>query len=233
MRLRGPARRRRHNTRHVLDSLLSWISDSPWTYLVVFAFAFGDVLFPFIPSETALITAGALAATGELQIWAIIVVAAIGAFAGDNTAYAIGRYLKGFVEGRVFSGEKRRHLERAERTLQQRGGSLIIAGRFIPGGRSAVAFGAGVLHFPWPRFLAWDATAAILWALYGGLVGYIGGKTFEDNPLYGILLALGIAFGIASLIEGTRWFRRRRRLAGLASPTPSSEPSSGNGADRG
>jgi membrane protein DedA with SNARE-associated domain len=231
--LRGPARRRRHNTRHVLDSLLSWISDSPWTYLVVFAFAFGDVLFPFIPSETALITAGALAATGDLQIWVIIVVAALGAFLGDNTAYAIGRYLKGFVEGRLFSGDKRRHLDRAERTLQQRGGSLIIVGRFIPGGRSAVAFGAGVLHFPWPRFLRWDALAAVLWGVYGGLVGYIGGKTFEENALYGILLALGIAFGIASMIEGTRWVRRRRRLSGLASPAPPSDPSTGDGPDRG
>lgn len=217
----------------MLDSLLTWVSDSPWTYLVVFAFAFGDVLFPFIPSETALITAGALSASGGLELWAIIACAAIGAFLGDNTAYAIGRYLEGFVEGRLFKGDRRRHLERAERTLEQRGGSLIIVGRFIPGGRSAVAFGAGALRFRWPRFLAWDATAAILWGLYGGLVGFLGGKTFEESPLYGIMLALGIAFAIASVIEGARWVRRRRRLTGFASPAPSSETLVGDDPDRG
>jgi membrane protein DedA with SNARE-associated domain len=78
----------------VLDSLLDWISGSSWTYLVVFAFAYADVLFPIIPSETALIPAGALAATGELELSIIIICAAVGAFLGDNTAYAIGRYLR-------------------------------------------------------------------------------------------------------------------------------------------
>ncbi len=197
----------------------------------MFAFAYADVLFPIIPSETALITAGALAATGELELSIIIICAAVGAFLGDNTAYAIGRYLKAFVEGRIFPGEKRRHLERAERALEQRGGVLIIAGRFIPGGRSAVAFSAGVLHFPWLRYALWDAGAAILWALYGGLIGYIGGTAFEEHPLYGILLALGIAFGIASLIEGSRWLRRRQRDDGKAAPAP--ESATGDGPDRG
>lgn len=197
----------------MLDSLLTWVSDSNWTYLVVFAFALGDVLFPLIPSETALITAGALAVSGDLRLEILIVCAGLGAVLGDNIAYGVGRFLKGFVEGRVFAGDRRRHLERAERLLDERGGALIVIGRFIPGGRSAVAFGAGALHFRWPRFLAWDVFAAALWATYGGVVGFVGGKTFEESPLLGIGLALGIAFVVAGLIEGGRLLRRRQLAA--------------------
>lgn len=197
----------------LFDSLLSSVSDSPWTYLVVFALAFGDVLFPFLPSETALITAGVLAATGDLRLLIIIPCAAAGACLGDNTAYLVGHKLEAPVRARLFKGERRRHLERAEAALRDRGGWLIVIGRFIPGGRSAVTFAAGMLAFPWRRFIAFDVGAAVVWAVYGALVGYLGGKTFEEKPLYGILLALGIAFGIALLVEAARWWRRRQITA--------------------
>jgi membrane protein DedA with SNARE-associated domain len=194
----------------MLDSLVDAVSSSNWTYLVLFAFAFGDVLFPLIPSETAVITAGVLAATGDLELPLIIVCAAAGAILGDNTAYLIGRQLTEFVRGRLFRGEKRRHLDRAEAALRDRGGSLIIIGRFIPGGRSAVCFAAGALHYPWPRFVGFDIAAGILWACYAALIGYIGGEAFEESPVKAILVALGIAFGIAAAIEGVRWWRRRQ-----------------------
>jgi membrane protein DedA with SNARE-associated domain len=194
----------------MFDSLVDAVSDSSWTYLVLFAFAFGDVLFPLIPSETAVITAGVLAGVGDLELPLIILSAALGAILGDNTAYLIGRQLKEFVRRRLFRGEKRRHLDRAEAALRDRGGSLIIIGRFIPGGRSAVCFAAGALQYPWPRFLAFDVAAGFLWACYAALIGYIGGEAFEESPLKAILVALGIAFGIAAAIEGVRWWRRRQ-----------------------
>lgn len=193
----------------LLDSLLNWISGSSWTYAAVLGLAFLDVLFPAVPSETAVITAGVLASSGDLDLALVIVCAAVGAILGDNTAYAIGRYLKGFVHDRLFSGKRRRHLDRAERMLDDRGGQLIVIGRFIPGGRSAATFGAGVLDFPWRRFIAFDVLAGVLWGGYAGLVGYVGGRTFEEKPLYGILVALGIAFVVAGLVELVRWLRRR------------------------
>jgi membrane protein DedA with SNARE-associated domain len=213
----------------MFDSLLDAVSSSAWTYLVVFGFAFGDVLFPAIPSETAVITAGVLAATGDLNIGLIIVCAAIGACLGDNTAYLIGRLLKEFVRGRLFKGEKRRHLDRAERALTDRGGPLIIIGRFIPGGRTAVTFAAGVLDYRWRRFIAFDVVAAAFWACYGGLIGYFGGKAFEDSPGKGILVALGIALVIAGAIEAVRWLRRRSRAG--EPPARAREPVPGE--DRG
>jgi membrane protein DedA with SNARE-associated domain len=193
----------------MFDSLVDAISGSGWAYGIVFLFAFLDAVFPVVPSETAVITAGVLAANGDLAIELIIVLAALGAILGDNLAYTIGRSLKTFVKERLFRGSKRRHLDRAERALKERGGSLIVIGRFIPGGRTAVTFASGVLRYPWPRFIAFDVAAGFLWATYSGLIGYFGGKAFEDDPLKGILLALGIALGIAGIIEGIRWRKRR------------------------
>ena len=204
----------------MFDSLLDVVSSSPWTYAVVFAFALLDAVFPVVPSETAVITAGVLAAGGDLSIALVIAVAAAGACSGDNTAYAIGRTLKDVVRERVFRGARRRHLDRAERTLQDRGGYLIVIGRFIPGGRTAVTFASGVLRFRWSRFIAFDLVAGLLWASYAGLIGYFGGKAFEESPGKGILVALVIAFGIAASVEAFRWNRRRALRLPEEAPAP-------------
>jgi membrane-associated protein len=193
----------------MFNSLLDAISGSGWTYVVCFALALGDVLFPLLPSETAVITAGVLAGTGDLSLPVIIACSAAGAICGDNIAYVIGRTLKGWVQERLFSGKKRRHLDRAERSLEDRGGSLIVIARFIPGGRSAVTFAAGVLDYPWRRFILYDVLAGVFWASYASLIGYFGGKTFEDHPGRALLLAFVIAVVFAGLFEGIRWLRRR------------------------
>ncbi len=206
----------------MFDSLLDVISSSNWTYGVIFLFAFLDVLIPIVPSETAVITAGVVASSGELSLPLVIAAAAAGAFLGDNTAYLLGRVFEDRVLETLFAGKRRNHLDRAERTLKERGGYLIIIGRFIPGGRTAVSFGAGILRFPWRRFIAFDVVAGLLWASYAALVGYFGGKAFEESPAKGVLLALAIAFGVAGLIELTRWLRRRserRRSQAAAEPT--------------
>ena len=195
----------------MFNSLVDAIAGSGWAYGIVFLFALLDAVFPLVPSETAVITAGVLAANGKLSIELVILLAAVGALIGDNLAYWLGRSLTAVTENRLFSGSRRRHLERAERAIRARGGSLIIVGRFIPGGRTAITVAAGVVRYPWPKFLGFDAVAAILWATYSGLIGFFGGKAFEDSPLKGVLLALGIAFGIAAIVEVLRQ-RKRRRL---------------------
>jgi len=220
--------------RGMLDSLLDVVSDSSWTYLVIFGFAALDVVFPVVPSETAVITAGVLAASGDLHVALVIGLAALGACLGDNVAYLIGRLLEEPVRRRLFRGARRRHLDRAERTLEERGGYLIVIGRFIPGGRTAVTFASGMLRFPYPRFLAYDVAAGLLWGSYAGLVGFFGGKAFEDDPTKGILLALGIAFGVAAAVEGWRFHRRRAlRAESARRVAPTGDPAPNEGGDRG
>jgi membrane-associated protein len=195
-----------------LDWFVEAISGSPWTYGVLFAVAALDAIFPIVPSETAVITGGVVAAAGDLQIVFVILVAAAGAFAGDNATYAIGRFLGHGAAERIARGERgKRSLAWARRTLGERGALLIVVSRFIPGGRIATMLTAGLVDYPWKqRFLPADAAAALLWAVYSALVGYLGGKTFEEEPWKALVLAFGIAFGVAILVEGVRRLRHRR-----------------------
>lgn len=185
---------------------------SSWAYAVVLLLAVIDAVLPVVPSETAVITAGVVAAGGDLSLALVIATGAAGAFAGDNLAYAIGRRWGTRVTHRFFSGPKaQRRVQWAERSLEERGGELIAAARFIPGGRTAVTLTAGLTGFAWRRFAAYDAGAAVLWAGYGGLLGYFGGRAFEEQAWKGLLLAFGFALAVTAATELVRWLRHRRR----------------------
>lgn len=187
------------------------VSDaSGWAYAVVFALALIDALLPIVPSETSVITAGVVAAAGGIDLVLVIVAAASGAFLGDNAAYWLGRRFGTRAADRFLRGKKaKQSLDWAEKQLTKRGGELIAVARFIPGGRTAVTLSAGTLRYPWRRFATFDAIAAIVWALYAALLGYFGGSAFEGAAWKGLLLALGIAFGLAGAIEGARWVVRQ------------------------
>ncbi len=184
---------------------------SGWAYAIVLVLAFLDVLIPVVPSETSVITAGVVASTGALSLPLVVAAAALGAFAGDNTAYFIGWKWGNRVNERFFTSDKARERIRwAERQLEERGGELIIVGRFIPGGRTAITLTAGTLEYPWRRFVVFDAIAVTGWALYAALLGYVGGHAFEQDPWKGLIVALLIGFALAGAVELVRWIRRRR-----------------------
>ena len=191
----------------MFESLTEHVSGSPWTYAFLFAVAALDVVFPLVPSETSVILAGVLAATGDLMLAGVIACAAAGAILGDNTAYGIGRTAGHRIVERFFKGERRKRIDWAERQIQERGGYLIVVGRFIPGGRTAVTLSCGLLEMRWRRFIAFDVLAGVLWASYGALLGYWGGRTFEKNPLYGFLVAFAVALAITGAVELYRRLR--------------------------
>ena len=198
----------------MVDQLVDYISGSAWSYGLVFALAYLDAVIPLFPSETAVITAGVLAGEGKMELSLIILVGAVGAVLGDNTTYLLGRHFSEPVKRRFFSKEKsKKSLAWAERQLQERGGELIITGRFIPGGRLVVTFSAGGLRMPWPRFIVFDVIACVIWASYAALLGYFGGATFEHSTWKALLFAFAIAAGVTGTIELVRWLRRRRRAA--------------------
>jgi membrane-associated protein len=189
------------------------VSDaSGWAYAVVLALALIDALLPIVPSETSVITAGVVAAAGGIDLILIIIAAACGAFLGDNAAYLLGRRYGTRAADRFLRGKKaKQSLDWAEDQLTRRGGELIAVARFIPGGRTAVTLSAGTLGYPWRRFATFDAIAAVVWALYASLLGYFGGAAFEGAAWKGLLVALGIAFGLAGATEAGRWLISRMR----------------------
>jgi membrane protein DedA with SNARE-associated domain len=200
----------------VFESIVDAVSGSSWTYVLVVAIAMLDAFFPLVPSETVAITAGVVAGAGDLNVLVVIAAAAGGAFVGDNISFGIGHFFGARTVDRFFSGEKsQKRLAWAERQLEQRGAYIIVVARFIPGGRTATTFTAGyVQDFPWHRFLRYDALAATIWGCYTVLLGYFGGKTFEDAPWKGLLLAFAVALAVTVTIEGVRHLRKRLAGAG-------------------
>jgi membrane protein DedA with SNARE-associated domain len=184
---------------------------SPWVDVAIFALAWLDGFAPAFPSETAVITAGVFAASGR-PLWVlVVVVAALGAFAGDCTSYALGHRLRHGVARRAGTGTRRAAaLARARRTLDDRGGVIIVVARYVPGGRTAVTLTAGAVGYPFRRFAGFAALAAVSWGLYGTLVGLVGGAAFENDPLKGLALGLGLALSVTAVVEITRHYLRRR-----------------------
>src|SRR5207247_5209624 len=146
-----------------------------------------------------------------LSLELVIAVGAAGAFVGDNTSYALGRFTGQPVVDRFFSGERAKaRLDWARRYLKERGTYILVVARFIPGGRTATTFTSGLVHVRWlTRFVPYIFVAAILWAVYGALLGYLGGRLFRDHPLYALLVAFGIAASVAASVEGARWVGER------------------------
>jgi membrane-associated protein len=153
----------------------------------------------------------ATAGSADPRIGLLVALAAFGAFLGDNTAYLLGRRFGSAVDRRLFArerGAQRRGW--AERSLDRLGMLIIIACRFIPGGRTAVTLTCGLIGYPRGRFVIATAVAGIVWAGYAFFLGRLGGKAFEHQPWIGLLLALGLALAVSVLIDAARrvlrWF---------------------------
>jgi len=199
----------------MFETVVDAVSGSSWSYVIVFAIAAIDAFFPAVPSEATAIAAGVVAGTGGLHVELVILAAAAGAFVGDNITFAGGHFLGERLNRRYFQGEKaKKRVDWAKRTLEERGPYLIVVARFIPGGRTVTMFTAGFVDaFPWRRFVRWDALAAAIWGAYAVLLGYFGGRTFEEEPWKGLLLAFGLALLVTAAVEVYRHMRAGRATA--------------------
>ena len=191
------------------------------SYVVAVLLPALDALIPLLPSETAVIALGvATAGSADPRAALLVVLAACGAFLGDNAAYLLGRRFGPTAGRRVFAGERgARRRAWAERSLHRFGARIIIGCRFIPGGRTAITLTCGLVGYSRRRFVVATAFAAVIWASYAFLIGRLGGKAFEDQPWLGLLLALGVTVVISAAIEAARraraWHRSR---SGRGSP---------------
>jgi membrane-associated protein len=182
----------------VFHSAFDLLSQPPEAYLIVFALALGDAVVPVLPSEAALITAGLLSVVGDLTLGWVIAAGALGRFVG-----------RPFQERFLAGNRTERALTWSERQLEERGGLLLVVARYVPGGRTAATFTCGITHFPYPRFAAFDALAALSWAVYASVLGYFGGRFFENHAWVALLVAFGIAGALTLAVEGVRRLRRQ------------------------
>lgn len=189
----------------MVHDLVDLVSASDWSYALIALLVASDAVFPAVPGETVVIGAGLLAASGDLHVVLVAIAAAVGSFAGDNASYALGRTLGERAASRVARGERgRRLVQWARRQLAIRGVPVIIAARFIPGGRTATTFTAGSVGMQWRRFAAADAIAAVAWSTYATALGYVGGSTFHHNAWLAAATSLGVAALVAAAAEMAR-----------------------------
>src|SRR5262245_16489740 len=165
-----------------------------------------------LPGETALITAGVLAAQGHYSIVVVIAVAAAAAIVGDNIGYWIGRkggrallYRTPFIRD-YFA----RVLPPSERFFRRHGAKAVFFGRFVSILRVTAAWLAGISHMPWWRFLFWNAAGGIIWATAFGVVAYYSGRAAADAiNHYGLYAGIGLVILIAIAVAGVHFWRKR------------------------
>ena len=199
----------------VITDVFDWLGDfsANWWFLgIIFVIAYLDSIIPVVPSETMVIIGGVAAGIQEQNLLLVIACGAIGAFLGDNTAYLIGDQMSDRIQRYASERPKRlRQLEWAEDQIQKRGGLLLITARFIPGGRTALTVASGVTRQPRRWFIGWIAAAVIIWATYAALLGYIGGRSFQDNHTKAFVFAFSGAITATIAIEVVRHFWGKRQ----------------------
>src|SRR5918999_481414 len=168
-----------------LDRHLQWLvaNYGPWIYAILFAIIFcetGLVITPFLPGDSLLFVAGAVAAGGGMDVHALFAVLVTASFTGDNTNYWIGHY----AGPRIFRREGSRllnpaHLERTHRFYERHGGKTVLIARFVPIVRTFAPFVAGMGRMAYARFLFYSFAGAILWI---GSLAYAG-YYFGNLPL--------------------------------------------------
>lgn len=172
----------------------------PWVLVLVLACCIIDGFFPPVPSESVVVGLAAVAATADVPNPLLLaLVAAAGAFSGDNIAYLLGRRV-GTTRWAWMRGPRMQAAFRwAGRELRKRPASLILVARFVPIGRVAVNLTAGVTHYSHLRFVGLTVLSASLWAGYSVAIGLFFGQWFEDNHLLGAAIAIvcAVALGIA------------------------------------
>jgi len=181
---------------HVDQHLLELFRDyGVWIYAILFLIVFcetGLVVTPFLPGDSLLFAAGALAAASGLDVHLLAVLLFIAAVLGDSVNYAIGRRsgmrLFRNPQSRIF---RRDYLDRTERFYAKHGPKTIVIARFIPIVRTFAPFVAGVGTMPYRIFLFWNVAGAFLWV--GSFI--YAGYAFGDLPVVRenfTLLILGI-----------------------------------------
>ncbi len=187
-------------------------SGQPWAYAIVAVFALLDGFFPPVPSEVLVVAmASLLASHGWSGLWLLAPAAVLGAFAGDNLAYAMGRALGTSRFRWMRRPIMQKSFASAGNQLETRGAAMLLAARFLPVARVAANLTAGATGFPRGKFVGISAVSASLWAGYCIGLGALAGSWFAANPVLALSAAVAAACLLGILLDRVSAAVRRRR----------------------
>lgn len=195
--------------------LASIIDLSHVGYPVLFLLVMAESSGVPVPGETSLIAAAVLASQGQLEIAAVIPIAAAAAIVGDNIGYQIGRRGGRWLLKRPgrFHRQRLQVLETGEPFFERHGSKAVFFGRFLLGLRVWASWLAGATHMRWRSFLFWNALGGICWATGVGLIayylGHAAGDALQTFGIFGLVAVVVVAAGL--LIAH---LRHRRHQAG-------------------
>ena len=201
-----------------LDKHLAGVVEQfgPWVYAILFAIIFietGLVVMPFLPGDSLLFVAGAIAAVGGMDLGLLMLLLTTAAVLGDAVNYSIGHWFG----PKVFGWEQSRFFNKAafDRThafYERHGGITIIVARFLPFVRTFAPFVAGVAQMTYTRFALFNVVGAVLWVVGLSGIGYLFGNTTWVKENFSLVaLALIIIPGLPAVFEVGRHLLQRRR----------------------
>ena len=188
-----------------------------WVYVVVFAIVFAEtglVVTPFLPGDSLLFAAGALAGAQRLELWVVVAVVLAGAVVGDAVNYFVGRVFGERIAGRTGRLIKRRHLEATQAFFDKHGGKALVLARFVPVARTFAPFVAGLGRMTLRRFLRYNVVGAVAWVALFVTAGYFfGAIPWVESNLTIVMVAIVVVSVIPLTTKAGLRVRDRRRAS--------------------
>ncbi len=201
-----------HLDKHLEAMTASW---GIWIYALLFLIIFvetGVVAMPFLPGDSLLFVAGAIAAIGGMNLPALMILLTIAAIAGDAANYSIGRW----VGPKVFAWESSRWFNKdafnkTHDFYEKHGPITIVVGRFLPFIRTFTPFVAGVADMTYPKFAFYNVTGGILWVCsLSGLGFLVGNHPWVKAHFSWVALALIVVPSLPALWIAVKHFIKTR-----------------------
>lgn len=186
-----------------LDALVSVFGN--WVYVILFLIIFcetGLVITPFLPGDSLLFAAGAVASRGEIHIIILILVLLTASVLGDTTNYLIGKLVGEKLVRRHPSLVKSEYIDRTHRFFERYGAKTIVFCRFVPIVRTVAPFVAGAGAMTYSKFMRYNILGALLWVLIVVPAGYFFANIPFVEKNFSLVLALVVLISVAPAVLG-------------------------------
>jgi membrane-associated protein len=192
---------------HIDDQLLKWVEVyGGYTYAILFLIIFAEtglVFIPFLPGDSLLFAAGAIAGAGKLNIWILTGLLILAAVLGDTVNYHIGQWF-----GAKMPFIKKKHLDKTHAYFEKYGGKTIIFARFVPIVRTFAPFVAGMGAMNYSKFILYNIVGGVAWVMICLFAGYwFGGLDWVKKNFEVVVVAIVLISVLPMGIEFLREWR--------------------------